>query len=359
MVENLLTLPIIGFIAAFIFSILSVPLVRKMCLKEGYYDLPGERKIHKKPIPRLGGIAIWLGTIFSLITVVLVQGAYPFGNSISAILVGGTIMFILGMVDDTYGLSAKFKFFVQIGAALITFLLGIKIGYVYIPFLDIHWDLGALSFLITILWVVGLSNAFNFIDGVDGLAGTLGATSAITLGIIALFIQPPQDTCTLLCFILAGAIVGFLVFNYNPARIFMGDSGSLFMGFLLATLSITGIMEGNSTIGIIVPMFILAIPILDITFSSLRRILKGVSPFHADSEHIHHKLLHAGLSQNMTVLTLVFFALCFGAIATFLMKFSLAKYGIYAIIILIIMLVLSIYSRLTAISEKEKDNNVD
>ena len=315
MVENLLTLPIIGFIAAFIFSILSVPLVRKMCLKEGYYDLPGERKIHKKPIPRLGGIAIWLGTIFSLITVVLVQGAYPFGNSISAILVGGTIMFILGMVDDTYGLSAKFKFFVQIGAALITFLLGVKIGYVYIPFLDIHWDLGALSFLITILWVVGLSNAFNFIDGVDGLAGTLGATSAITLGIIALFIQPPQDTCTLLCFILAGAIVGFLVFNYNPARIFMGDSGSLFMGFLLATLSIVGVMK-SVAFTIFLPIFVLVVPIFDICFATTRRLLKGKSPFSPDAEHLHHKLLKAGFSHNKTVFTLVAVTICAGMVAS-------------------------------------------
>ena len=315
MVENLLTLPIIGFIAAFIFSTLSVPLVRKMCLKEGYYDLPGERKIHKKPIPRLGGIAIWLGTIFSLVTVVLIQGAYPFGNSISAILVGGTIMFILGMVDDTYGLSAKFKFFVQIGAALITFLLGVKIGYVYIPFLDIHWFLGGLSFIITILWVVGLSNAFNFIDGVDGLAGTLGATCAITLGIIALFLQPPQDTCTLLCFILAGAIVGFLVFNYNPARIFMGDSGSLFMGFLLATLSIVGVMK-SITFTIFLPLFILVVPVFDICFATTRRLLKGKSPFSPDAEHLHHKLLKAGFSHNKTVFTLVTVTIAFGLVAS-------------------------------------------
>ena len=107
--SSLIKLPIIGFIAAFVFSVAMVPVVRKMCLKEGYYDLPNERKIHKKPIPRLGGIAIWLGTIFSLITVVLISGVYPFGNSLSAVLVGGTIMFIMGMVDDTYGLSAKFK----------------------------------------------------------------------------------------------------------------------------------------------------------------------------------------------------------------------------------------------------------
>ena len=265
MFENLIKMPLIGFIAAFLFSVAIVPLVRKMCLKEGYYDLPGERKIHKNPIPRLGGIAIWLGTIFSLITVILLQGSYPFGNSISAVLVGGTIMFIMGVVDDTYGLSAKFKLFIQIGAALITFLLGVQITYANIPFMSEPLLFGIWSLPLTILWITGLSNAFNFIDGVDGLAGTLGTVCAVTIGILALVIIPPHDTCTLLCFILAGAIMGFLVFNYNPAKIFMGDSGSLFMGFLLATLSIIGVMK-SVTVTILLPVFILAVPI----FVSLR-----------------------------------------------------------------------------------------
>ena len=314
MVENLIKIPLIGFIAAFIFSTLAVPLVRKMCLKEGYYDLPGERKIHKKPIPRLGGIAIWLGTIFALITVVLIQKSYPFGNSVSAILVGGTIMFILGVVDDTYGLSAKFKFFVQIGAALIAFLLGVQINYIFVPFLGIHFMLGIWSLPITILWIAGLSNAFNFIDGVDGLAGTLGTACAITLGTIALFVSPPQDTCTLLCFILAGSIMGFLVFNYNPAKIFMGDSGSLFMGFLLATLSVVGVMK-SVAFTVFLPMFILVVPIFDICFATTRRLLNGKSPFSPDAEHLHHKLLNAGFSPNKTVLTLVTVTIAAGMIA--------------------------------------------
>ena len=343
MVENLLKLPIIGLIAAFMFSILAVPLVRKMCLKEGYYDQPGERKIHKKPIPRLGGIAIWLGTVFALVTVVLIQGAYPFGNSISAILVGGTIMFILGMVDDTYGLSAKFKFFVQIGAALIAFLLGVQIGYIYVPFFDIHWFLGWLSLPVTILWITGLSNAFNFIDGVDGLAGTLGSTCAITLGVIALFMQPPQDTCTLLCFILAGAIIGFLVFNYNPAKIFMGDSGSLFMGFLLATLSVVGVMK-SVTFTIFLPMFVLVVPIFDISFATTRRLLKGKSPFSPDAEHLHHKLLKAGFSHNTTVLTLVSATIAAGIIAA-RMAGALRLYLISICFLCTILLVISLLSK--------------
>lgn len=343
MVESLIKIPIIGFVAAFIFSTLMVPLVRKMCLKEGYYDLPNERKVHKKPIPRLGGIAIWLGTIFSLITVILMQGTYPFGNSISAILVGGTIMFILGMVDDTYGLSAKFKFFVQIGAALITFLLGVQINYVYIPFADIHWYFGILSLPITILWVVGLSNAFNFIDGVDGLAGTLGSTCAITIGIIALCLQPPQDTCTLLCFILAGAIVGFLVFNYNPAKIFMGDSGSLFTGFLLATLSVVSVMK-SVAFTIFLPLFILVVPVFDICFATIRRLLKGKSPFSPDAEHLHHKLLKAGFSHNKTVFTLVAATIASGAIAAYI-ALALRIYLITILCLSAVLFVISLFSK--------------
>jgi len=343
MLESLIIIPIIGFIAAFIFSVAVVPLVRKMCLKEGYYDLPGERKVHKKPIPRLGGIAIWLGTIFALITVVLIQGAYPFGNSISAILVGGTIMFILGMVDDTYGLSAKFKLIVQVGAALITFLLGVQINYANLPFMHTPIIFGLWSLPITLLWVVGLSNAFNFIDGVDGLAGTLGTVSAITLGIIALVIQPPQDTCTLLCFILAGAVMGFLVFNYNPAKIFMGDSGSLFMGFLLATLSIVGVMK-SVAVTIFLPIFVLVVPIFDICFATTRRLLKGKSPFSADAEHLHHKLLKAGFSHNKTVLTLMVATIAAGLVATYIAG-ALQLYLIAIVCLSVALLILSLISK--------------
>ena len=337
-------MPVIGFIAAFIFSVITVPFVRKMCLSQGFYDQPGERKIHKKPIPRLGGIAIWLGTILSLITVVILQGEYPFGNSISAILAGGTIMFLLGIVDDTYGLSAKFKFGVQIGAALVAFLLGVQINFINLPFLDTNILLGMWSLPITILWIVGLSNAFNFIDGVDGLAGTLGMSGAVTLGILALMATPPHETCTLLCFILAGAIMGFLVFNYNPARIFMGDSGSLFMGFLLASLSVLGVMK-SVTFTIFLPVFVLVVPIFDICFATIRRLLKGKSPFSPDAEHLHHKLLKAGFSHNKTVMTLLIATVAAGLVATYLVG-AIKLYLVAIVVLSVILFLLSIISKI-------------
>ena len=338
---------IIGTVISYLLGVFIVPVVIAVSKRNGLVDVPNERKIHVKPISRLGGVAIWSSTILTFAALVLLS-YYPSGSLLSGILIGSSLMFFLGFIDDIYQLEAKFKFVIQFLIASVVFLLGIKIDTVF----SIHLNM-IVSYIFTVLWIVGISNAVNFIDGVDGLAGSVITISAVTLGLISTSLSA-DAVSALIAFILVGAVLAFLTFNFNPAKIFMGDSGALFCGFLLATLSITGIIE-DTPIGIIVPMFILAIPILDISYSSLRRILKGVSPFHADSEHIHHKLLHAGFSQNKTVLTLVFFALCFGLVAALLMKISLTKFGIYALIIIIIMLLLSIYSRLTAVKESEKD----
>ena len=338
---------IIGTVISYLLGVFIVPVVIAVSKRNGLVDVPNERKMHVKPISRLGGVAIWSSTILTFAALVLLS-YYPSGSLLSGILIGSSLMFFLGFIDDIYQLEAKFKFVIQFLIASVVFLLGIKIDTVF----SIHLNM-IVSYIFTVLWIVGISNAVNFIDGVDGLAGSVITISAVTLGLISTSLSA-DAVSALIAFILVGAVLAFLTFNFNPAKIFMGDSGALFCGFLLATLSITGIIE-DTPIGIIVPMFILAIPILDISYSSLRRILKGVSPFHADSEHIHHKLLHAGFSQNKTVLTLVFFALCFGLVAALLMKISLTKFGIYALIIIIIMLLLSIYSRLTAVKESEKD----
>ena len=267
-------------------------------------------------------------------------------------MLGSSLMFLLGLVDDIYQLRAKFKFIIQFLIASIVFLLGIKINVLFNPFGDPIQLNVVISYIVTVLWLVGISNAVNFIDGVDGLAGSIITISAVTLGLVSTTISP-NTISALIAFILAGAALAFLTFNFNPAKIFMGDSGALFCGFLLATLSITGIIEGSS-IGIVIPMFILAIPIIDIIFSSSRRILKGVSPFKADAEHIHHKLLHAGFSQNKIVLILVSISLAFGALAAILMKTSLSKYGLYAFILLLIMAVLGIHAQQTYKTDNEE-----
>ena len=214
-----------------------VPLVINFSKKEGLVDVPNERKIHTTPISRIGGVAIWTSTMLTFLCLVFLS-YYPYGSLLSGILLGSSLMFLLGLVDDIYNLDAKFKLFIQISIATLVYLLGVRIDS--IPFIG---DLGLLSYPITILWIVGISNALNFIDGVDGLAGSVTTVNAITLAVIAVAMTPPNPIIALVGFILAGSMLAFLTYNFNPAKIFMGDSGALFSGFLLATISITGIMK--------------------------------------------------------------------------------------------------------------------
>ena len=253
-------------------------------------------------------------------------------------------MFLLGLVDDVYNLNAKFKLFIQVAIVTVVYLLGVKIDTIFNPFqmgsvVHLAWWL---SYPITLLWIVGICNAVNFIDGVDGLAGSVITVNSITLAIVAVSMTPSNSISALIAFILSGSMLAFLAYNFNPAKIFMGDSGSLFSGFLLASLSITGVMK-TATLAILLPFVVLAVPIIDITFSTLRRIMKGHSPFVADAEHIHHKLLKAGLSQNKTVVTITFVAIVGGAIATALVG-SIGHYLIYMLVLLLIMFGLSLIS---------------
>ena len=301
--------------------------------KEGLVDIPNERKIHTKPISRIGGVAIWASTMLTFLCLVFLC-YYPYGSLLSGILLGSSLMFLLGLIDDIYNLNAKFKLFIQVAIATLVYLLGVQINELPIAG---GIDLGIFSYPITLLWIVGISNAVNFIDGVDGLAGSVVTVNAITLAIIAVTMTPSNPISALIGFILAGSMLAFLTFNFNPAKIFMGDSGALFSGFLLATISITGVMKA-ATLAIIVPFVVLAVPIMDITYASLRRILKGKSPFVADSEHIHHKLLHAGFSQKKTVVILTSVASLAGAMAAFFMGHNAMKHYIAYIIILVLIM---------------------
>lgn len=311
--------------------------------KEGLVDVPNERKIHTKPISRIGGVAIWISTMLTFLCLVLLS-YYPYGKLMSGILLGGSLMFLLGLVDDVYGLGAKFKLVMQIAIATVAYLLGVQINSV--PFFG-GMDLGLLSYPITLLWIVGISNAVNFIDGVDGLAGSVITVNAITLAILAITLNPPNPISALIGFILAGAMLAFLTFNFNPAKIFMGDSGALFSGFLLAAISITGVMK-VATVAILLPFVVLAVPIIDITYSSLRRICKGTSPFVADAEHIHHKLLHAGFSQKKTVMIMTSVAILSGALACLFAKHNAIKYDLFLTLAIVgVMFLLNLFRVLT------------
>lgn len=334
---------IIGAIISYLLGVFIVPLVISYSKKQGLIDEPNERKIHKKPISRLGGIAIWSSTMLTFLFLVFLS-YYPYGSLLSGILLGSSLMFFLGLIDDIYTLNAKFKLFIQIAIATLVYLLGVKIDSFIIPFgSEVH--LGHFSYIITVLWIVGISNAVNFIDGIDGLAGSVITVNSITLGIIAVAMIPPNPISALIAFILAGSMLAFLTYNFNPAKIFMGDSGALFSGFLLATLSITGVMKG-AALAILLPFVVLAVPIIDITYASLRRISKGKSPFVADAEHIHHKLLKAGFTQNMTVAILTSVAIVSGAIASYSVG-SIKHYIIYIMALVAIMFALNLANLLT------------
>lgn len=317
---------------------LLLPFVIDFSKKEGLVDEPNERKIHKIPISRLGGVAIWLSTMVTFLFLVFLS-YYPYGSLLSGILLGGTLMFLLGLVDDIYNLPAKFKLLLQLLIATLVYLLGVRIDAV-LEIFGYTFDLSVVSYPLTLLWIVGISNAINFIDGVDGLAGSVITVNSIALALIAVSTTPANPISALIAFILAGSMLAFLTYNFNPARIFMGDSGALFSGFLLATLSITGVMKG-AALAVLLPFIILAVPIIDITFASLRRILKGTSPFVADAEHLHHKLLKAGFSQKKTTAIMTSAAIVVGAVATFFVG-SIKHYVIYIIALVSIMFCLSL-----------------
>jgi UDP-GlcNAc:undecaprenyl-phosphate GlcNAc-1-phosphate transferase len=322
-----------------------VPFVIAFSKKEGWVDKPNARKIHTKPISRIGGVAIWTSTMLTFLCLVFMS-YYPYGSLLSGILLGSSLMFLLGFVDDLYNLPAKFKLFIQIAIATLVYLLGVRIDA--IPFFG-GINLGLWAYPITLLWIVGISNAFNFIDGVDGLCGSVVTINAITIAIIAVAMTPPNPISALIGFILAGSMLAFLTYNFNPAKIFMGDSGALFSGFLLAAIPITGVMK-TATLAILLPFVVLAVPIMDITFSSLRRIAKGTSPFVADAEHIHHKLLHAGFSQKKTVLILSTVAIIAGALATLLVGVTTLK--LYAVTIFVIVSIMVIINLINGLTKK-------
>ncbi|MDX2083875.1 MAG: MraY family glycosyltransferase [Candidatus Melainabacteria bacterium] len=295
-----------GFGFALVLSLLMVPLVRQKAVLVGMFDNPGERKIHQNPVPRLGGVAIFASFMvaFWLLLITSWDWAFLKTNGILGLFAGGSLIFLLGLLDDLFNISAYVKLLAQVLAAVVAYYLGVQITLLDLPSSNVI-VLHAFSLPVTVLWLVGLSNALNFIDGVDGLAGGVTTFSALTLILAALFTH--QDQAALLAALLAGASFGFLVFNIHPARIFMGDSGALFAGFTLAAISVIGVLKEPVAV-MLLPVLVLSVPVMDITYSTLRRLFRGKNPFVADADHLHHRLLKAGLSQNLTVWT--FYLVC-------------------------------------------------
>ena len=301
---------IFSFVVAFIFTVVFTPLIRKLALKIGAVDKPNDRKIHLEPIPRLGGLAIYL----SFITTILIN-YNRLDNHIKGLLVGSAIIVLCGIIDDIKELNYRMKLIFQLIAALSLISNNICIDKLTIITSNglTYLNLGAWSIPITIIWVIAITNAINLIDGLDGLACGLSTISFLFLTIISLSLGNVHMAIILA--ILIGACAGFLPYNFNPAKIFLGDTGSLFLGFILASMSIQGTMKYATTVIMIIPLFVLGLPIYDTINITIRRLLKGQPITTPDKEHFHHRMLALGLSQKQVAILAYFVNILLGLLA--------------------------------------------
>ena len=294
---------LIAFLISVTVVLWTIPDVKTVGLKLGIVDRPNARKIHKSPVVRVGGVSIFAGTMIALLMVWRLGGfdtvGFPEKEVIGGLILGSVCFFFIGFADDLLSLSSGSRLFMQIVVATVTWFMGLKIDFISIPFVDVI-NLGWLSLPISVIWLVGMANAINWIDGVDGLAAGVSGIAAVVMLIVTLFMD--QTAAALIAAALAGAALGFLRYNFNPAQIFMGDGGAYFMGFTLAGVGIIGLVKTTAMTAVLLPYLILAVPIIDMSAVIFSRISKGKSPFVADKSHLHHWLLKAGISQRLTVL---------------------------------------------------------
>ena len=290
------------FLAAFAVSVICTPLAIKLAPKIGAVDVPKDaRRVHTKPMPRFGGMAIFVGTM-AVIMVFLEKDSQLWG-----VILSGTLMYLVGVVDDLKGIPAKVKLLGQIACATILYCFSIRITTManLLP-----WGPGlirfpvVISFLVTVIWIVGVTNAVNLIDGLDGLAAGVCCIASLSIAYTA-YLHDRMTTCSIMS-ALAGACVGFLMFNFNPAKIFMGDSGSLFLGYMLASVSLLGDtpLKSTTVLATLVPICVLALPLFDTTFAILRRLVTHRPIMEADRGHLHHRIMAIGWGQRRTVLIL-------------------------------------------------------
>jgi UDP-GlcNAc:undecaprenyl-phosphate/decaprenyl-phosphate GlcNAc-1-phosphate transferase len=310
-------------------SLILTPLVIRLAHLIGAIDLPNERKIHRHPIPRLGGVAVWGSALLTCAILLFLDPATHAWSkiiSVDSILLAGGLVIILavGFLDDLHPLHPGPKFFAQLVAATFFYAAGFRISGISNPFGSSLIHLGFLDYPVTILWIVGVTNSFNLIDGLDGLAAGVGAIASVT--IFSILMLNGDTSTALFALIITGALFGFLRYNFNPARIFLGDSGSLFIGVALALLSIKSSAKGSTVVAILVPLLALGLPIMDTLLSMVRRFLDSLLPervpekflhkmhsmFLPDRKHIHHQLVSLGLSHRRAVLTLYLVSCAFG-----------------------------------------------
>lgn len=330
---------IAALLLALVVSLLLTPLVRKAAFKIGAMDKPDARKVHKGLMPRMGGLAIFLAFALTLLVTQSIESKHL------GLLAGGLIIVLIGIFDDTRGLSARVKLVGQITAAAAVIPFGIQVNFITNPVSGDMMHLGFWGIPVTIFWIISVTNAVNLIDGLDGLAGGTSFIAALTLAAVtwhqASFSGGAGMEVAYLALILAAAILGFLKYNFYPAKIFLGDTGSMFLGYALGTLAVMGVAKVATAISIMVPIIILGIPLMDVFFAILRRYQSQRPIFQPDKEHLHHRLMAMGLSHKQTVLAIYGVSLVLGISAFVLTLITTSQAVLLLLILAVVMIVLA------------------
>ena len=340
----------VPFLIALIVAYVLTPGVKKLAIKVGAVDKPNARKVHTHAIPRLGGLAIYVGFMAAVLFCV------PVRHELLGLLLGCTAIVALGMWDDICNIPAKVKLVGQIVAACIPIAFGIQIEWLTNPFgtLIVLPELVAIP--VTIFWIIGFTNTVNLIDGLDGLAAGVSFIASVSMFLLAYTMN--QYLPAMIIVAMAGAALGFLQYNFNPAKIFMGDTGSMLLGYTMAVAAVLGLVKTAATIALVVPLIALGLPILDTLFAIIRRKMSGVPIFQPDKGHLHHRLLALGMSQKQAVLIMYFVSIVLGIVALFVANVSYQT-GIATVLVVLAVIIytakrLGILQKTTANSTRKE-----
>lgn len=323
---------VVPFVIALVVSYALTPSVKKLAIKIGAVDRPNARKVHTHVIPRLGGLAIYISFMAAVLFCV------PLQHELVGMLLGCTAIVAVGIWDDICNIPAKVKLVGQILAACIPIAFGIQIEWLTNPFGDIIVLPELIAIPVTIFWIIGFTNTVNLIDGLDGLAAGVAFIASISMFLLAYNLN--QFLPALVIVSMAGAALGFLQYNFNPAKIFMGDTGSMLLGYTLSVAAVLGLVKTAATVALVVPIIALGLPILDTTFAIIRRKMSGVPIFQPDKGHLHHRLLALGMTQKQAVLIMYFVSMILGIVALFVANVSY-KTGIVTVLVVLAVIIYS------------------
>ncbi len=339
------------FAVSFLLTFVTTPIVKLIAIRCGVVDIPkDDRRMHKRTIPRMGGLAMFYGFIVSVIVFIKLE------PKLIGMLLGAVSIVIMGIIDDKFTLKACIKFPWQIVSAIIPVLFGLTINYVTLPFFGPIVIPAPWSYVATVLWIVAITNAVNLIDGLDGLAAGISSIASISILFISLIMGGFESA--FIATALVGCCLGFLPFNMNPAKIFMGDTGANFLGFILATLSVMGAFKSYAVISFVFPFLVLGLPIFDTLFAIIRRVLKHKPIMSADRGHLHHRLIDMGFNQKQTVSILYSVSCILGLSATVMAAQGMIK-GLILIISLVPIVIFIVWfavKRKNDFKNKENEN---